>query len=412
MSTVGIKNVKDSYLFDIANLRQWRYEVATAMTFTMDTKIVFGNQCINQVPELLEKNSFKRAFLVSDQGVKSAGILSIVEDVLECNGISTCVYTEISPNPTVEEVQTAHSASLDFAPDIIIGIGGGSPIDAAKVLAVLSTNPIEVADLEGVDKYHNFPVPLLAIPTTAGTGSEVTVFSVITDKSRDYKITIGGRSMAPKWAFLDPGLTQSLPQSITASTGLDALVHAIESYTSTMSSPLSELFSTEAIKLISRNLRQAVFNGSNLEARSSMIYASLLAGVAFSNTRLGNVHAMSHPLSAIYNVPHGVANAMLLPTVMKFNLLSVPEKFSDIALLMGVPRTSSDTILSHAYKSIDTVETLSRDIGIPDSFTQFGVVKSSIPNMAKDAMKSGNISVNPRKSKLQDIIELYESVID
>lgn len=217
--------------------------------------------------------------------------------------------------------------------------------------------------------------------------------------------------MAPKWAFIDPGLTVSLPRSITASTGLDALVHAIESYTSTISTPLSELFSKKAIEIISKNLRQAVYNGENINARGSMIYASLLAGIAFSNTRLGNVHAMSHPLSAIYHVPHGVANSILLPVVMRFNLPACPEKYEKIAELMGEPLDNSLSIYENALKSLNAVERLSSDIGIPPNFNAYNVDKKSIPAMANDAMKSGNIQVNPRATSLSDVVELYKEVV-
>lgn len=381
------------------------------LKFTMDTQVIFGNSCVAQVPDKLKNEGYQRAILVSDSGVDAAGILTKVVGALSDEGVATAKFTEISPNPTVEEVEKAYRVAAEFKPDVIIGIGGGSPIDAAKVLAVMMTNDKDIADLEGVDKYEVCPMPLLAIPTTAGTGSEVTVFSVITDSEREYKITIGGRSMAPKWAFIDPDLTVSLPRSITASTGLDALVHAIESYTSTISTPLSELFSKKAIEIISKNLRQAVYNGENINARGSMIYASLLAGIAFSNTRLGNVHAMSHPLSAIYHVPHGVANSILLPVVMRFNLPACPEKYEKIAELMGEPLDNSLSIYENALKSLNAVERLSSDIGIPPNFNAYNVDKKSIPAMANDAMKSGNIQVNPRATSLSDVVELYKEVV-
>lgn len=381
------------------------------LKFTMDTQVIFGNSCVAQVSDKLKNEGYQRAIIVSDSGVDAAGILTKVDRALSDGGVATAKFTEISPNPTVEEVEKAYRVAEEFKPDVIIGIGGGSPIDAAKVLAVMMTNDKNIADLEGVDKFEECPMPLLAIPTTAGTGSEVTVFSVITDSEREYKLTIGGRSMAPKWAFVDPGLTVSLPRSITASTGLDALVHAIESYTSTISTPLSELFSKKAIEIISRNLRQAVYNGENINARGSMIYASLLAGIAFSNTRLGNVHAMSHPLSAIYHVPHGVANSILLPVVMRFNLPACPEKYEKIAELMGEPLDNSLSIYENALKSLYAVERLSSDIGIPPNFSAYNVDKKTISTMADDAMKSGNIQVNPRATSLSDIVELYKKVI-
>lgn len=381
------------------------------ITFTMDTQIVFGRSCISKIKKTLKSHGYQRALLISDHGVDKAGILTKVINELSGDSITTASFIDIAPNPTVANVESSYHFAKDFCPDIIIGIGGGSPIDAAKVLSILMTNNQGIIDLEGTDKFKNNPMPLLAIPTTAGTGSEVTVFSVITDSEREYKITIGGRSMAPKWAFVDPELTINLPRHITASTGLDALVHAIESYTSTMSSPMSELFSMKAIEIISLNLRQAVYNGNNLQARSAMIYGSLLAGIAFNNTRLGNVHAMSHPLSAIYHIPHGIANAVLLPTVMNFNLLACPEKYEKIAQLMGEPLDASLSITENASKSLSAVKSLSSDIGIPSDFSDFNVNKESIALMAEDAMKSGNVMVNPRSTSINDIIALYKEII-
>jgi len=253
----------------------------------------------------------------------------------------------------------------------------------------------------------NPSIPVVAVPTTAGTASEVTINIVITDHSRNYKLTIVSVKTAAKVAILDPLLTQSMPSSLTAATGLDALVHAIESYTSLMAYPISEVLALESIRLISTNLRPAVFNGNNLAARDAMLMGSLLAGMAFNNTRLGNAHAMSHPLSACFNIPHGVSNAVLIPHVMEFNLPAAPNKFINIAVAMG-ENIEGLNRMEAAKAAVNAVWRLNQDIGIPKTLTELGAKKDAIQAMAEDAMKSGNILVNPRKTRIEDIISLYE----
>ena len=381
--------------------------------FKLGPDLLFGVGAISHVPEIINREGFKRVMIVCDEGIEKAQILDqVIEGIRESNVQCTCnVFSNVEANPTTDTIEAGMHVLRRFQPDLLIGLGGGSPIDVAKALGMLATNGGLITDYEGIDRFSNEPIPLLAIPTTAGTGSEVTVFTVITDPVTEYKLTVGGSKLAPKWAIIDPALTTTLPSKLTAATGLDALVHAIESYTSTMSYALTETLALDAIRIISSNLRQAVFNGENISARSKMLYGSLIAGIAFNNTRLGNVHAMSHPLSAMYNVPHGVANSVLLPHVMEFNLPAAPEKFLDIAKAMGECIDPNQSIMANAYKAIEAVKQLSNDIHIPKDFSEYKIRESDIVPMAEDAMKSGNIAVNPRKTTIEDIISLYKKSI-
>lgn len=372
------------------------------------TQITYGVNALKEVKQIIEQNGFKNALIVTDAGIKKAGIVDELAKYLE--NIDYDIYSECQPNPTVKNCNDALKKLKDINADLVIGIGGGSSIDVAKAVALLATNGGNIQDYEGADKFKNDLLPIIAIPTTAGTASEVTNFIVITDEERQYKFTIGSTKVAPRWAVVDPVLTLTLPPSITAATGLDALVHAIESYTSKMANPITKTLAREAIRKISSNLRQAVYNGSTLKYRDEMLMGSLLAGLAFNNTRLGNCHALSHPVSAIYNVPHGVANAILIPHVMEFNMLAVPELFADIAEDMG-ENLEGLTLMEKAQKSVDAVRKLARDIGIPETFKPFGVEESSIPKMAEDALLSGNIAVNPRITKYDDVVELYVKAI-
>lgn len=379
--------------------------------FNCSTEVLFGVGSIKELGNIITKQKFKRVLVVCDEGIEKSGILQVVLKQISISGAECSVFSGVEPNPSTLTVDAAKQVLKSFGADVIVGVGGGSPLDTAKSVAVLATNEGDIADYEGIDKFDNEAMPVIAIPTTSGTASEVTIFTVITDIEREYKITIGGRKLAARWAILDPTLTLTLPHHLTAATGLDALVHAIESYVSKKAYPLSEVLALESIRIISSNLRKAVYAPDNIEARSNMLYGSLLAGLAFNNTRLGNVHAMSHPLSAKFHVPHGVANSVLLSPVMEFNRLAIPEKFANIAVALGEAEAGSASALKLSELSVSAVSRLSTDIGIPSDFSQYGVTKESINEMAADAMKSGNIEVNPRKTTHQDLVRLYELTI-
>lgn len=371
------------------------------------TQITYGINALKEVKSIIDQQGFQNTLIVTDPGISQTGLIDELTQYVK--HINYDVFKECQPNPTVANCYDALEKLKAIDGEVVIAIGGGSSIDVAKAVALLATNDGKIEEYEGIDTFENDLLPLIAIPTTAGTASEVTNFTVITDEEREYKFTIGGVRIAPEWAVVDPVVTLSLPPHITASTGLDALVHAIESYTSKMANPITKTLAREAICKISSNLRQAVYNGE-MKYRDEMLMGSLLAGLAFNNTRLGNCHALSHPVSAIYGVPHGVANAILIPHVMQFNIKSAPELFADIAEDMG-EKLDGLTLLEKAQKSVDAVRKLARDIGIPEDFSSFGVEHSQIDKMTKDALLSGNIAVNPRITKYDDVVGLYKQSI-
>lgn len=375
-------------------------------SFKNPTEVIYGFNAVDQLTSIIKQQGFQRIMIITDPGILKAGLLEEVKKRIP-EGLEVALYDQVEPNPSIGTCEKALSVLTGIKAEVIVAVGGGSAIDVAKAVGVLATNGGNIAEYEGADRFAQPILPLVAIPTTAGTASEVTVFTVITDVAREYKLTVAGYKLAPRWALVDPLMTTTMPKQVTASTGLDALVHAIESYTSQMASPLSKALAREGIRLISSNLRQAVYNGGNLEARDTMLMGSLLAGLAFSNTRLGNCHAMSHPVSAMFGVPHGVANSILMPHIMEFNALSVPELFADIAADMGEVLENL-TLIEKAWKAVESFKQLSMDVGIPQRLSDFKVASSRIEEMARDAMKSGNIAVNPRKTQIEDIIQLYE----
>lgn len=376
--------------------------------FKTPTEITYGPNSLKEVKNIIDKQGFKNALIVTDPGISKTGLTDKL--IKHVKHINYDIYYECKPNPTVKNCNDALEKLKAINADVVIAIGGGSSIDVAKAVALLATNGGKIESYEGIDTFENDLLPLIAIPTTAGTASEVTSFTVITDEEREYKFTIGGVKISPKWAVVDPVLTLTLPPSVTAATGLDALVHAIESYTSKMANPITKALAREAIRKISRNLRQAVYNGDTLKYRDEMLMGSLLAGLAFNNTRLGNCHALSHPISAIYGVPHGVANAVLIPHVMEFNMKAVPELFADIALDMG-ENLEGLTMMEKAQKAVDSVRRLAKDVGIPETFESFGIDEQNIKKMTEDALLSGNIKVNPRITTYDDVVELYKKAI-
>lgn len=376
--------------------------------FKNPTQITYGMGATNQLRSIVEQEGFKSVLIITDAGIVRTGLIQQLTEQIE--HISYAIYDETKPNPTVANCNSALELLKEINADAVVAMGGGSSIDVAKAVCLLATNEGDIAEFEGIDKFSNDLLPLIAIPTTAGTASEVTTFTVITDEERQYKFTVGGIRLAPKWALVDPVVTKSLPSHITAATGLDALVHALESYTSKMANPISKALAREAIRKISANLRQAVYDGDNMVARDNMLMGSLLAGLAFNNTRLGNCHALSHPVSAIYGVPHGVANSILIPYVMEFNALAVPELFSDIAEDMG-ENLEGLTLMERAYAAVNAVKRLSKDINIPSDFSSYHVDESQLDRMARDALLSGNIAVNPRKTKYEDVIALYKKTL-
>jgi len=378
----------------------------TLFTYEMPTRIVYGPGAVSRSGEEVISLGAKTILITTDSGVKKAGLLEPVVKSLEEAGVKVVIYDKVVADSGVGIVDEATRVAKENNCELILGIGGGSSMDTAKAVALMVNNPGNILDYEGLDKFSNDPLPIVAIPTTAGTGSEVTVWAVISDKENHIKTGIGSMKMMPRVAICDPELTLSLPPRVTAATGMDALTHAIESYVNTATQPISEAMAEKSIKLIADNLRLAVANGENVKARDGMLMGSLTAALAFNETRLGIAHAWSSPLGAYYPISHGVANAILLPNVMEFNLIGNPEKFARIAELMG-ENIQGLTLMEAARKSVEAVRNLMTDIGIPLHFKEVADIdEKMIPRIAEDAIKSGNNLVNPHRPDIDDLIEI------
>jgi alcohol dehydrogenase class IV len=353
----------------------------------------------------------KKALIVTDTALEQKGVLNEIKNSLELAGVAFSVYNKVVNEPTMGYTEEGLKAYKEAGADFLIAVGGGSPIDAAKAIAALATNPgWKVTEFLGANKIPNPGAPLIAIPTTAGTGSEVTQFTIITDTDRDVKMLIGSPMIMPKVALVDPLLTLSMPQNITMATGLDALTHAIEAYVSLKAHPLTDTLALQAIRLIAANLRQAWANGDNLEARTNMIVGSLHAGMAFSNASVALVHGMARPIGAYFHVPHGVSNAALLPTVIEFSVPGNPGRYADIAAAMG-EMTDGLSVLDAAYLTAEAVERLNDDLKVP-TLEELGVEEEKfnklVEKMAEDAIASGSPGNNPRKATREEIVELYQ----
>lgn len=384
---------------------------AQGFSFYLPTKIVYEFGAIkNKLAGEINVLKTNTVLVITDRGVVGAGLLKDVETALQDNDITYKIFDDVEPNPSTDTCYKACEMARSIDAGALVGVGGGSPMDVAKATAILMRNNGKLDDYEGADQFKEDPLPMLAIPTTAGTGSEVTPFAVITIRERNYKMTIMSYRFLPKVAILDPCVLMSIPPHIAASTGMDAFVHAFESFINTVSSPVTDAYGVEAMRLIGKYLRQFVANRTNKEAAGAMMVASNLAGVAFGVARLGNVHAMAHPLGGFFNVPHGVANAILLPHVARFNMLSDTGKYKRVAELLGED-VSRLTDAEAAPLAVEAIEKLSNDIGIPERLSEFGVTEDKIPDMAKDAMLSGNVKINPRSTTLQDIIDLYHAAL-
>jgi alcohol dehydrogenase len=377
----------------------------------MPTELFFGNGTTLQTGEKVKELGLDKVLLVTDRGVFNAGILSGIETSLKNAGISYMVFSEVEPEPTIQGVEAGTKLLKGFGAQGVIGVGGGSALDSAKAIAVMGTNEGKIFDYVGFGKVPIQPLPVIAIPTTAGTGSEATFWSVLADKTQGLKLSVGGWNVMPKVAIVDSQLTESLPPKITAATGMDALVHAMESYTSTNCQPISEGLACHAMKLIARSLRQAVQHWKDPKAREEMIMGSLIAAMAFNITRLGNAHALAIPLGIKYHIPHGTINAILLPWVMEYNLPAAPDKFIEIAKIFG-ENVHGLTQMEAARKSVKAVKELLRDINITEGLKKWNVVESDLPEIAAKAIKSDNVKSNPRKTTEGDLIQICLNAMD
>ena len=371
------------------------------------TRLIMGRGTIGNIPQILNEQQVKKAQIVTDRGLVQAGVVAHVTEILDKSHIAYSIYDGVEPNPPIRNVEECAAQYQSENCDFLLAIGGGSSMDVAKTSGVLVNHGGKITDYFIGEKPVPGPIPfLLCVPTTYGTASEVTPFAVITDDNH-FKGTVAGPYVIPDVGILDADMAVALPLPIAAATGMDALTHAIESYVSLMSNPISEGMALHAIRLISQNLRQAAYSDHNHEATQNMIIASTMAGFAFSQTRLGNVHAMSHPVGGHYGVPHGIANSILLTRIMTYNRYACPEKFADIAAAMGEDVDGLSAVDASVI-AVDAVQNLSDDVGIPATLGEAGAKAEGIHVMAEDAMKSGNIQVNPRKTTIKDVIALYE----
>lgn len=373
--------------------------------FHFPTLAKCGAGLADQAGALLKPYLDGPLLVVTDQGLIDAGILAGFFASLEQAGIDYQLFCAVEANPGTDVLDAAVALLKQRNCTAVIGVGGGSSIDTAKGVAAMATNPGNILDYEGYDKLTQPPLPIFAIPTTSGTGSECTASTVFTNKRTLFKTVIVSPRLFPRLAILDPALTLKLPAAITAATGMDALTHAIESYVSRQANPISQAMALQAIRMIAGSLENTYFVGTDMAARGQMLLGSFLAGVAFSQSKLGNVHAISHTFGGVFNIPHGIANAALLPYVIKFNLPACPERFRDIAIALGADVTGL-SVEQAAARTVEAVVALNQAIGIPATIRELGVDLEFLPQMVSDSMRSGNVLVNPRLTTARDVERL------
>ena len=378
-----------------------------SFSFTGAKKITFGANALGSLATQVQEMGGKNPFIILDNSLAKIGMKERIADIFKAAAMKHTIFTETPPEPTIELPDKIAKLALKAQSDIIIGIGGGSAMDTAKATAVVVTNKGKAIDFVGLNKVLHAGLPTVMVPTTAGTGSEVTFTAVFIRKDISKKQGINSPFLYPDLALLDPLLTVSVPSAITATTGIDALCHAIESYTSIIASPMSEIISLEAIGLIGENLRECVHNGGNIEARSNMLLGSLCAGLGLANAGVTAVHSLSYPLGGRYGVPHGLANTMLLPAVMKYNLPGAIEKFAVIAEVLG-ENIDGLSLRDAAELAVDAVICLIDDCNITTSLKDVGVKKADLPKLAAETMEIARpLANNPRHIGPEDAVEIY-----
>ncbi|CEK29590.1 alcohol dehydrogenase [[Clostridium] sordellii] len=378
--------------------------------FFMPNISLMGPGCVKKISEEINSRGLKKALIVCGKRSSKSEEFKGVTDLLEENNINYVVYPGSQPNPTVKNVMDGVEILKENDCDFVISYGGGSPHDCAKGIALVATNGGNIKDYEGINKSKKPQLPLISINTTAGTASEMTVFSIITDEDRHVKMAIVDKNVTPILAVNDPELMVSMPKSLTAATGMDALTHAVEAYVSTAATPVTDACAQKAIELISQHLRDAVEDGTNMEARDMMAYAEYLAGMAFNSASLGYVHAIAHQLGGFYNLPHGVCNAILLPEVQEFNSRVSSNKLKDIAKFMGVD-TSNMSDEEGAKSCINAIRKLSSDVGIPSGLKELGVKVEDFDTLADNALKDACGLTNPIKATYQDVKEILSKAM-
>lgn len=369
----------------------------------------FGAGACKILPEEIKRRGYSSVLLVSDKDLVKFGVVAKIIELLDEAGLPYSLFTDLKQNPTVANVKAGLAAFEECKADVIVALGGGSAIDTAKAISIIVANPdfSDVVSLEGVAETENRGIPVIALPTTAGTAAEVTINYVITDEEKGKKMVCVDPKDIPVIAIVDAELMASMPKGLTAATGMDALTHAIEGYITRGAWEMTDMLHLEAIKLIAKYLPDAVMDGANMEAREKMALAQYVAGMGFSNVGLGLVHGMAHPLGALFDIPHGVANALLLPYVMQFNMEASIEKYAKIAIAMGVD-TAGMSLREQAQAAVDSVRELAIRVGIPQKLSSLGVDKDSIERLAKSAMEDVCTPGNPKNVSLSDVIALYE----
>ena len=378
--------------------------------FFMPAISLMGADCLKDAGDQVGELGFKKALIVTDKVLGQIGIVKKVTDVLDNKSIEYAIYDETKPNPTVKNVNDGLALLKENECDFVISLGGGSAHDCAKGIALLATNGGEIKDYEGVDKSKKPQLPMVGINTTAGTGSEMTLFAIITDEERHIKMALVDKHLTPIIAVNDPMLMLAMPKSLTAATGMDALTHAIEAYVSTSATPITDACAEKAIELISNYLVNAVENGQDVEARDMMAYAEYLAGMAFNNASLGYVHAMAHQLGGFYNLPHGVCNAILLPHVQEYNKATSASRLAKIAKIMG-GNIEGLTDEQGADLCIDMIKSLSQTVGIPEGLGVLGVKESDFETLATNALNDACSLTNPRKGNLEEVIAIFRKAM-
>ena len=369
-----------------------------------------GAGAIADIITEVQSRGFRKAFVCSDPDLIKFGVTAKVTDLLDANQIAYAVFSEIKPNPSIKNVQDGVEAFTASGADCIIAVGGGSAMDTAKAVGIIITNPefADVRSLEGVAPTKNPCVPILAVPTTAGTAAEVTINYVITDEEKNRKMVCVDTHDIPIVAFVDPDMMATLPAGLTAATGMDALTHAIEGFTTKAAWTMTDMFHLKAIEIIAASLRGAVENTP--EGREGMALGQYIAGMGFSNVGLGIVHSLAHPLGAVYDTPHGVANAIILPTVMEYNAEATGDKYKYIAAAMGVEGTENMSVEEYRKAAVDAVKQLSQDVGIPADLKEI-VKPEDVPFLAESAYADACRPGNPKDTSVEDITALYQSLL-
>lgn len=382
-----------------------------ANIFQTTRRIIFGAGSVNQLPQELGRLHAKKIMIITDPGLVESGIIGEVERILKTGEFEVHRFTEVEPDPRYEIVEKAADRIKKTGAEAVVGIGGGSPLDIAKVAAVRAAGDAPVESFFGIDLVARPGLDTILVPTTAGTGSEVTPIAILSDEKEKLKKGIVSPYLFPAASILDPELTLGLPPQITASTGMDALIHAVEAFTSKNATAFTDLLALQAMALLFSNIRKAYADGDDIGTRSNMLEGSLLAGMAFANAGVTAVHAFAYPIGAQFHIPHGMANSIMLVPVMRFNLLGNMDKFARVAAVFG-ENTAGLSPREAAGKTMEALETLARDLNIARRLGDFGVKKEDVPALAEGVMKVTRLLANnPRKITLEDAKNIYESVL-